>query len=251
MKTAWLRAGAATPMESGVRLTFPLRCAYDAFMIADKNHAPAHGQQSTIHADTAQRHRAKYANRNPLHQFFLNRFFDAVAARVKDMAKTRVLEFGCGEGFFLQQLQVRGIFFDDLLGIDLRAGAVAEAQKRFPGYRFSQDDLFSLDPQKHRFDLVIASEVIEHLLEPEKFLDHLGRLCRGSMLVTVPWEPWFRLANLLRGRDISRLGNHPEHVGHYNKKKLAGMLSRSMQVVSLDSAFPFLIATATPAPAKP
>ena len=211
----------------------------------------SHGRSNTILADTAQRHRSKYANRNPLHQFFLGRFFDAVAARVKSVKKDHVLEFGCGEGFFLQQLHERGIFFKDLLGIDLRGDAVAEAQKRFPRYRFSQVDLFSLDPQEKRFDLVIASEVIEHLFEPEKALDHLGRLCRGSVLVTVPWEPWFRLANLMRGRDISRLGNHPEHVQRFNKNKFAGLLARSMTIASLDSSFPFLIATGNPKPARP
>ena len=54
-----------------------------------------------------------------------------------------------------------------------------------------------------QFDLVVASEVLEHLYEPERFLERLCRLSRGPVLLTVPHEPWFRLCNLLRGRDAT------------------------------------------------
>lgn len=234
--------------KNSICLTFTLISAYDASMAILKIPAGSNSRQNTIIADTGKRHRFKYFNPNPLHQWFLGRFFDTVTKNIKDIRKTRVLEFGCGEGFFLQQLHNRGIYFKDLLGIDLRGDAIAEAQKNFPQYRFSQIDLFSLNPEEHQFDLVIASEVIEHVLEPEKILRHLARLCRGYVLVTVPWEPWFCLANLLRGRDITHFGNHPEHVNHYNNKQLKNLLSLSLKIISLNKSFPFLIAIGAPYP---
>jgi hypothetical protein len=33
---------------------------------------------------------------------------------------------------------------------------------------------------------------------------------------SVPFEPYFRIGNVLRGKHLGRLGNHPEHVQHWN-----------------------------------
>ena len=77
-----------------------------------------------------------------------------------------------------------------------------------PEYDFRKMDLFQINPDDCQCDLVMAIEVFEHLSEPEKWLERLVLLSSKYVLFTVPFEPWFRTVNLVRGRNIFRLGDH-------------------------------------------
>ena len=48
----------------------------------------------------------------------------------------------------------------------------------------------------------------------------LARVTADRCVVSVPWEPWFRLGNLGRGRNVARLGNDPEHVQWFTPRRL-------------------------------
>jgi SAM-dependent methyltransferase len=198
---------------------------------------------TSIRDDTSARHLRKYSNRNPIHRFTLGRFFDAVARDLSDLAPATVLEFGCGEGLFLQQLEARGVTFPSLLGIDLREDALAQARALHPAYRFDCVDLFAFAPPEP-FDLVIASQVLEHLIEPGPYLEQMVKLTRRDLLLTVPWEPWFRLMNLARGRDLRRWGNHPEHVNHWGLPRFQDFVGAYAVVKKAYTVFPFIIVLA-------
>jgi trans-aconitate methyltransferase len=199
---------------------------------------------TTIRHDTTERHRQKYANKNPLHRFALDRFFDAVAREVRTLHPATTLEFGCGDGLFLQKLKDRHVLFEQLCGVDLRTDAIEHARHLHPDYRFECRDLLDWDLAGGSFDLVIASEVLEHLPEPARFLERMIHLSRRHLLLTVPWEPWFRLMNLLRGRDIGRLGNHPEHVNLWSFAGFVNFVASQAEVVRAYTVFPFTIVLA-------
>jgi 2-polyprenyl-3-methyl-5-hydroxy-6-metoxy-1,4-benzoquinol methylase len=156
----------------------------------------------------------KYTNKNFFHRLFLNRFLDTAFYEINQINPKTILDFGCGEGFFLKGMKDRGLSGKEILGLDIRKESLERAKKRVPEYDFRQLDLFQINPDKFRFDLVMAVEVLEHLYEPETYLKRLVSLSAKNVLFTVPFEPWFRVMNFLRGRDILRLGNHPEHVNH-------------------------------------
>ncbi len=87
----------------------------------------------------------------------------------------------------------------------------------------------------------MAVEVLEHFREPENFLRHLTLLSTQYTLFTVPFEPWFRIMNLLRGRDISRLGNHPDHVNHWSPASFRRFLEPFIKIECLYVSFPWII----------
>ena len=62
--------------------------------------------------------------------------------------------------------------------------------------------------------------------------------------MSVPWEPWFRLGNLGRGKNVRRLGNDPEHVQAFTPARLRRALEREFSEVTVTPAFPWLIAEA-------
>lgn len=201
---------------------------------------------TTIRDDTTARHVAKYTNRNPLHRLALGRFLDHMAEQLRELAPRTVLEFGCGEGLLLQALEERGVQLADYTGIDLRADAIAAARALHPGHRFEHADLFEWHGIPGGYDLVVASQVLEHLPEPGPALERLAALAGDRLLLTVPHEPWFRLLNLLRGRDLARLGNHPEHVNLWSASSFRTFVEDHAEHVRSRAIFPFTVVVARP-----
>ena len=51
----------------------------------------------------------KYTNKNIFHRLFLNRFLDATFYEICRLNPKTILDFGCGEGFFLKAMKDRGL----------------------------------------------------------------------------------------------------------------------------------------------
>jgi hypothetical protein len=56
---------------------------------------------------------------------------------------------------------------------------------------------------------------------------------RGHVIITVPNEPIFRIANFLRGKNVTRFGNPEDHIHHFNKKSLEDLLSGYFSEVNI------------------
>ena len=94
------------------------------------------------------------------------------------------------------------------------------------------------------FDTVTCLEVLEHLDPFEPAVAELARITRGRCIVSVPYEPWFRLGNLGRGKNVKRIGNDPEHVQQFRPSTLAAALGRHFDTVETHVAFPWIVAVA-------
>lgn len=78
-----------------------------------------------------------------------------------DFPKVRVLEIGCGNGFYTQLLQEQGV--RDYVGLDITDVFFPELTKRFPGYTFIRGDV-TIDRIAGKFDLILMIDVIEHIV---------------------------------------------------------------------------------------
>jgi len=184
----------------------------------------------------------KYSNKNKIHQFLLRRFLDAVHREIIRLAPSVILDFGCGEGLFWSAMWKRGMSRDcRVTGIDLRDAGLTIAKELCPQYTFAHINLLDLDPEKDRYDLITAIEVMEHLADPDTYLQHLCKLSRKNLILTVPHEPWFRLLNFLRGRNIAQWGNHPEHVNHWSLESFGDWAGTSIAIDRLYGVFPWVI----------
>ena len=107
-------------------------------------------------------------------------------------AGTNILEVGCGCGDLLHVLERRGYTG---LGIDISEDALTVAGAGFSSHRIKVACCTPGD-LREKFDIVIASEVMEHYQDDALFLSQLReRLCDGGqVLLTVPahmkdWGP--------------------------------------------------------------
>lgn len=188
---------------------------------------------------------AKHTTGNPVVRALLDRFHDAVRAEVAAIAPRRTLDVGCGEGFVLRAL---GGAVGEAHACDLSESAVAACRAAVPGVQAQVASATELPYEDDVFDVVICLEVLEHLDDPARAVRELARVSRGHLVLSVPWEPWFQLGNLARGKYLGRLGNHPEHVQRWGPAGFRRMLEGTAAVgpVRLVGSFPWTIAVTTP-----
>ena len=186
----------------------------------------------------------KYRSRNPVVRYLVGRFLSQVSELVATQRPRRVLEVGCGEGIVLAQLAARlpGTRFD---GLELDERSLEEARARCPGARFVRGDACELPFGDRSFDLVVCLEVLEHLPEPSQALRELRRVARTGCLLSVPHEPFFRLGNVLRGKNVSRLGDPSDHLQHWGAHGFARFCARELAIRVQATSFPWLIVYGT------
>jgi 2-polyprenyl-3-methyl-5-hydroxy-6-metoxy-1,4-benzoquinol methylase len=98
----------------------------------------------------------------------------------------KVLDVGCGNGPLTFPIAALGV---PVLGIDVNAASIERnrAANRYPNARFAVVPGASFDLGE-TFDLIICSEVLEHLHEPQPLVDSIARHLApgGTLMVTVP-----------------------------------------------------------------
>ena len=99
-----------------------------------------------------------------------------------------VLEAGCGTGYGSRILSEAGA--SQVLGLDIDPLSIAFARRRFatPTLRFERADCQHLALPAAHFDLVFASNVLEHLVRPAGFVSTAFEALRpgGRALFAVP-----------------------------------------------------------------
>ena len=105
----------------------------------------------------------------------------------------RIVDIGCGNGYLVGLLAGRGF---DVIGVDASSDGIAQARAAHPGVRFEQVSVDSELPPEigTDFDLVIATEVIEHLPAPRTLLRGGFQLLRpgGRMLISTPYHGYLK-----------------------------------------------------------
>ena len=167
----------------------------------------------------------KYMSKNPLKRKMVERLNERILSRVReavDLAAAdpaaslpvRILDAGCGEGFIsgLLYANLRDV---EIAGLEYSDEAIEMARRMNPEIQFVQGDIAHMPFENGAFDIVLCTEVLEHLEKPSDALWEISRIAKRVILLTVPDEPWFCLGNLLVLKNVRRLGNPVDHVNHW------------------------------------
>lgn len=188
----------------------------------------------------------KHQTSNPIQRRLIDAFHERAVSYVNEAAPRCILEVGCGEGYVLAAIQDAGVDAA-LVGVDLSATAIAAARRRVapPAELRVGDALETANsftgPQP---DLVMMLEVLEHLEHPASMLQGLTTLTTRYVLLSVPREPLFRGMNLLRLKNVRRLGNDPEHLNHWSTRTFTALVARHFDIVSVARPFPWTMVLA-------
>lgn len=194
-------------------------------------------------ADHESRNLARYATTSRIYQWHTHAFHERIAEWVERVAPASILDAGCGEGFATAFLAER-MPTARIEGVDVSAGAVAYAQAHF-GERvaFRTGSVYALPYEDDSFDLVLCSEVLEHLDRPDDAVKELARVARRHVLMTVPLEPYFDALNRV-GRAVG-VGGDPGHVNFWTRTGWADFVGRHFGRVETDTRLIYNLALAT------
>ena len=134
----------------------------------------------------------------------------------------RALDLGCGNGDFTALLAESG---GQVVGCDVARAAVVRATARHPGLDFRVVPADGPLPlEDNSFDLVWASEVIEHVADTARWLSEARRVLtpRGRLLITTPSHGRLRVAVAGIERFSPPLG---DHLHLYTRRSLTETLS--------------------------
>lgn len=183
----------------------------------------------------------KHTSKNPIQQLLINNFYKNLIDLAKPLNPETILDAGCGEGFSLAKLSESKIG-KKLEGIDYSREAVALSQRLFPTLGFKYGSIYSLPYKDNSFDLVVCTEVLEHLDDPQKALSEVLRVSKKYILFSVPNEPFFMGSNFLRGKNLKNWGNNPEHINHWTIFSFLGFLKKeNIKIKKVKLPFPWIM----------
>lgn len=112
----------------------------------------------------------------------------------------KILDVGCASGWFISQVNKkypRSICF----GIDIYKDAVHYAQNEYSKINFKVADAHRIPYERNSFNVVICTEVLEHVDNPKDVLLEIKRVLKkdgatiieldsGSLLFSIAWFVW-------------------------------------------------------------
>lgn len=175
------------------------------------------------------------ASHEPSHAYL----FPIVDRFLKDVpAGAKVLDLGCGNGSFLSLFQdrVRNHVPDrgwKLYGSDFSPTGIAVARESFPGIEFFLADSSAptgdILERVGQVDVILCTEVIEHLYDPRGLLRNIHSLLKpgGVAVLTTPYHGYLKnLMLALTGKldeHFTVLWDHG-HIKFWSKKTLRAAL---------------------------
>ena len=149
------------------------------------------------------------------------------AARLRELepflgpAHQRLFEIGCAYGIFLDLSRTR---FREVSGIDISEDAVTYARERL-GLDVRCGDLLDAGLGASRYDVVCLWDTIEHLRQPDRYLEHIaGHMPSGGLLALTTGDIGSLNARMKRER--WRLIHPPTHLHYFSRGSLQRLLSR-------------------------
>ena len=131
-----------------------------------------------------------------------------------------VVEAGCGEGYGGQVLADAGAAL--VAGLDLDLATLRHAAGAYRGVPVAAANLVALPVADGAVDLVVSSQVVEHLWDQDQFVAECARVLRpgGRLVVTTPNRLTFPPGNVFHSREL-------------DAAELTALVGRHLEVLSL------------------
>ncbi|WP_431707703.1 class I SAM-dependent methyltransferase [Geminocystis sp. CENA526] len=142
---------------------------------------------------------------NHSHNYYLPAILSMLPPPVASTGeKIKILDLGCGNGSLTSKIAEQGF---SVTGIEESESGVKIASENFTNCSFFVGSIYDLKYQEqgleNAFDIVISSDVIEHLFFPRKLIEASKKCLKpnGQLLITTPYHGyWKNLALAISGK---------------------------------------------------
>lgn len=141
----------------------------------------------------------------------------------------RFLDFGCGKGIITEKIrQLRPKYV--IHGVDISPKALTIAKKRIKNGKFKLVNQSQHIPYPaNSFDIVLASDVLEHIYDTETAFGELARVLKpgGTLIISVPYNGKLKMIiAILFGFEFYFSPSSP-HIRHFSPKTLRACVSNT------------------------
>jgi 2-polyprenyl-3-methyl-5-hydroxy-6-metoxy-1,4-benzoquinol methylase len=143
----------------------------------------------------------------------------------------KVLDAGCSSGAFLYQLKNRFPGSYEILGVDVSGAPLDYAESQ--GVPVRRGNFLELDFSGTKFDAVTFWAVVEHLLEPRRFIEHACSILKPGGLCFILVPNMESLAARLLGKRYRYI--YPQHLNYFNRTTLIKLVETQFEVIELRS----------------
>jgi SAM-dependent methyltransferase len=107
-----------------------------------------------------------------------------IMACIGPVAGKRILDLGCGSGYFVAELSKRGA---EVTGVDYAAAGIRFGRQRFPDLDLRQASAYELQRQFEpgTFDVVVLLDVIEHMFDHERLMENICYVAKPGGRVVI------------------------------------------------------------------
>lgn len=130
----------------------------------------------------------------------------------------KILDIGCGTGYFLDEAQKRGW---KVFGTEYSPESITNCRNR--GISIHEGALDPSNYEREQFDVITSFEVIEHINDPLDEIEKIAQVLRKGGLFYVTTPNFNSLTKNLVGGTWN-IVNYPEHLSYYTPKTMNRLL---------------------------
>lgn len=171
----------------------------------------------------------------------------------------KLLDIGCSYGYYTRFYLNK---CKEVYGIDPNEDLIKIAKKRYPRIKFKIGDAEKIPFKDDYFDVILLSDVLEHVNDEEKAINEVYRVLKnnGVIIITVPHKGLFRfmdvdnyswcvrnkfpnlykIFNKIRKKDINVKPGYEKRHKHYSIEDIKELFKGKFKIIKLTKRGLFL-----------
>jgi SAM-dependent methyltransferase len=150
-----------------------------------------------------------------------NTFFMPIIKKMKKYKKNgKILDIGCSSGYLLKLAKDSQF---ETFGVELNPNAVKYGNENY-GLNILNKDLESANFDSSSFDIIVCSQLMEHIVNPENLLNEINRVLKKDGILIIDSPNYAGLMVKFFGKKWG--GYQPQwHVWQFTPKSISELLS--------------------------